>query len=100
MAELITYREAVSRAIAQEMRRDTSVVFLGAAMGAAMTGMRSIAEIMFTDSLATCWDFEQKSLYPTKGEIPGGEIVDELRPVVRWPSGRPRVDGDVAVNEP
>ncbi len=193
MAELITYREAVSRAIAQEMRRDESVVFLGedvaaaggvfkatkglldefggvrvrdtpiseeailgAAMGAAMTGMRPIAEIMFSDFLATCWDivaveiaktrymtagqtnlplvirtanggglrfgaqhsqavenwammipglkvvapsnpadliglfaaavrsddpvmfFEQKSLYPTKGEIPAGEIVDEL----------------------
>ena len=193
MAELITYREAVARAIAQEMRRDESVVFLGediaaaggvfkatkglldefgpvrvrdtpiseeailgAAMGAAMTGMRPIAEIMFSDFLATCWDivaveiaktrymtagqttmplvirtanggglrfgaqhsqavenwammipglkvvapsspadliglfaaavrsddpvlfFEQKSLYPTKGEVPSGEIVDEL----------------------
>ena len=193
MAELITYREAVARAIAQEMRRDESVVFLGediaaaggvfkatkglldefgdrrvrdtpiseeailgAAMGAAMTGMRPIAEIMFSDFLATCWDivaveiaksrymtagqvkvplvirtanggglrfgaqhsqsvenwammipglkvvapstpadliglfaaavrsddpvmfFEQKSLYPTKGEVPAGEIVDEL----------------------
>jgi pyruvate/2-oxoglutarate/acetoin dehydrogenase E1 component len=193
MAELITYREAVTRAIAQEMRRDESVVFLGediaaaggvfkttkglleefggtrvrdtpiseeailgAAMGAAMTGMRPIAEIMFSDFLATCWDlvaveiaksrymtagqvqiplvirtanggglrfgaqhsqsvenwammipglkvvapstpadliglfaaavrsddpvvfFEQKSLYPTKGEVPDGEIVDEL----------------------
>lgn len=193
MAELITYREAVNRAISQEMRRDESVVFLGedvaaaggvfkttkglleefgeervrdtpiseeailgATMGAAMTGMRPIAEIMFSDFLATCWDivaveiaksrymtagqvkfplvirtangaglrfgaqhsqavenwammvpglkvvapstpkdliglfaaavrsddpvmfFEQKSLYPTKGEIPSGEIVDEL----------------------
>jgi pyruvate dehydrogenase E1 component beta subunit len=193
MAELITYREAVARAIAQEMHRDESVVFLGedvaaaggvfkatkglleefgpvrvrdtpiseeailgAAMGAAMTGMRPIAEIMFSDFLATCWDlvsvemaktrymtggqmslplvirtanggglrfgaqhsqavenwammipglkvvapsnpqdliglfaaavrddnpvlfFEQKSLYPTKGEVSDGEIVDEL----------------------
>ena len=193
MAELITYRDAVARAIAQEMRRDESVVFLGedvaaaggvfkatkglleefgdtrirdtpiseeaiigAAMGAAMTGMRPIAEIMFSDFLATCWDivaveiaksrymtagqvsfplvirtanggglrfgaqhsqavanwammipglkvvapstpedviglfaaavrsddpvmfFEQKSLYPTKGQVPDGEIVDEL----------------------
>ena len=193
MAELITYREAVARAIAQEMRRDERVVFLGedvaaaggvfkttkglldefggvrvrdtpiseeailgAAMGAAMTGMRPIAEIMFSDFLATCWDLvaveiaksrymtagqvsvplvirtanggglrfgaqhsqsvenwammipglkvvapsnpadliglfaaavrsddpvvflEQKSLYPTKGEVPDGELVDEL----------------------
>ena len=29
MAELITYRDAVARAIAQEMRRDDSVYFLG-----------------------------------------------------------------------
>jgi acetoin:2,6-dichlorophenolindophenol oxidoreductase subunit beta len=193
VAELITYREAVTRAIAQEMRRDESVVFLGedvaaaggvfkttkglleefgplrvrdtpiseeailgAAMGAAMTGMRPIAEIMFSDFLATCWDivaveiaktrymtagqttmplvirtanggglrfgaqhsqavenwammipglkvvapsnaadliglfaaavrsddpvmfFEQKSLYPVKGEVPDGELLDEL----------------------
>nr|WP_246211588.1 alpha-ketoacid dehydrogenase subunit beta [Phytoactinopolyspora alkaliphila] len=190
---MITYRQAVSRAIAQEMRHDESVVFLGedvaaaggvfkttkglldefgdqrvrdtpiseeailgAAMGAAMTGMRPIAEIMFSDFLATCWDlvaveiakmrymtagqvrvplvvrtanggglrfgaqhsqsvenwammipglkvvapstphdliglfaaavrsddpvmfFEQKSLYPVKGEVPDGEIVDQL----------------------
>ena len=193
MAELITYRDAVARGIAQEMRRDPSVhligedvaaaggvfkatkglldefgparvrdtpiseeAILGAAMGAAMTGLRPIAEIMFSDFLATCWDlvaveiaktrymtdgqvtlplvirtangaglrfgaqhsqavenwamavpglkvvapstpqdviglmaaavrdpdpvlfFEQKSLYPTKGEVPDGEIVDEL----------------------
>jgi len=129
---------------------------LGAAMGAAMTGLRPIAEVMFSDFFAVCWDivaneiaktrymtngqvalplvirsangggsrfgaqhsqsvenwamavpglkvvapstpadvvgllaaavrdpdpvvfFEQKSLYPTKGEVPDGEIVDEL----------------------
>jgi acetoin:2,6-dichlorophenolindophenol oxidoreductase subunit beta len=193
MAELITYRDAVARGLAQEMRNDPSVYFLGedvaaaggvfkatkglldefgptrvrdtpiseeailgAAMGAAMTGLRPVAEIMFSDFLATCWDlvavemaktrymtdgqvtlplvirtanggglrfgaqhsqavenwamaipglkvvapsnpkdvigllaaairdpdpvlfFEQKSLYPTKGEVPDGEIVDEL----------------------
>lgn len=193
MAELITYREAVARALAQEMRRDDTVYFLGedvaaaggvfkatkgladefgpdrvrdtpiseeaiigATMGAAMTGLRPVAEIMFSDFLATCWDqiavqiakarymtngqvnlplvirtanggglkfgaqhsqsvenwamaipglkvvapstprdvvgllaasirdpdpvlfFEQKSLYPKKGEVPEGEIVDEL----------------------
>jgi pyruvate/2-oxoglutarate/acetoin dehydrogenase E1 component len=129
---------------------------LGAAMGAAMTGLRPIAEIMFSDFFAVCWDivaneiaktrymthgqvalplvirsangggvrfgaqhsqsvenwamavpglkvvapstprdvvgllaaavrdpdpvlfFEHKSLYATKGEVPDGEIVDEL----------------------
>ncbi len=129
---------------------------LGAAMGAAMTGLRPIAEIMFSDFFAVCWDivaneiaktrymtngqvslplvirsangggarfgaqhsqsvenwamaipglkvvapstprdvvgllaaavrdpdpvlfFEQKSLYPAKGDVPEGEIVDEL----------------------
>ena len=129
---------------------------LGAAMGAAMTGLRPIAEIMFSDFFAVCWDlvaneiaktrymtngqvtlplvvrsangggarfgaqhsqsvenwamavpglkvvapatpkdvvgllaaavrdpdpvlfFEQKSLYATKGDVPDGEIVDEL----------------------
>jgi pyruvate dehydrogenase E1 component beta subunit len=139
--------------------RDTPIseqAILGAAMGAAMTGLRPIAEIMFSDFFAVCWDivaneiaksrymtngqvsfplvirsgnggglrfgaqhsqsvenwammipgvkvvapstpedvvgllaaavrdpdpvifFEQKSLYPTKGEVPDGEIVDEL----------------------
>ncbi len=192
MAEL-TYREAVADGIAQEMRRDEDVVFLGedigaaggvfkatvgllnefgpmrvrdtpiseqailgAAMGSAMTGLKPIAEIMFSDFLAVCWDivaneiakarymtggqmsmplvirtangggsrfgaqhsqsvenwammvpglkvvapstpadvkgllaaairdpdpvmfFEQKSLYPIKGEVPDDELVDEL----------------------
>jgi pyruvate dehydrogenase E1 component beta subunit len=192
MAEL-TFRDAVTRGIAQEMERDERVVFLGedvakpggvfkstvglyekfgpkrvrdtpiseqailgAAMGAAMTGLRPIAEIMFSDFLAVCFDFianeipknrymsngqlgcplvvrtgngagsrfgaqhsqsvenwammipglkvvapsspsdmvglmaaavrdedpvimfEHKSLYPTKGEVPDGEIIDTL----------------------
>lgn len=129
---------------------------LGAAMGAAMTGLRPVAEVMFSDFFAVCWDivanqiaktrymtngqvslplvirsanggglrfgaqhsqsveswamaipglkvvapsnardvvgllaaavrdpdpvlfFEQKSLYPVRGEVPDGEIVDEL----------------------
>jgi pyruvate dehydrogenase E1 component beta subunit len=109
MAEL-TYREAVARGIAQEMRRDTSVVFLGedvaaaggvfkttsgllaefgpqrvldtpiseqaiigAAMGAAMTGMRPIAEIMFSDFFAVCWDMVAneiaKARYMTNGQV-------------------------------
>lgn len=109
MAEL-TYREAVAAAIAQEMERDESVVFLGedvaaaggvfkatdglldkfgpdrvrdtpiaeqailgAAMGAAMTGLRPIAEIMFSDFLAVCWDIAAneiaKTRYMTNGQV-------------------------------
>ncbi|NKB48612.1 MAG: alpha-ketoacid dehydrogenase subunit beta [Alphaproteobacteria bacterium] len=109
MAEL-TYREAVAAGIAQEMKRDESVVFLGedigaaggvfkatvglfdefgpvrvrdtpiseqailgAAMGAAMTGLRPIAEIMFSDFLAVCWDIVvnqmAKSRYMTGGQM-------------------------------
>ena len=109
MAEL-TYRGAVARAIAQEMERDESVVFLGedvggaggvfkatvglleqfgprrvrdtpiseqailgAAMGAAMTGLRPIAEIMFSDFFAVCWDIVAneiaKSRYMTDGQV-------------------------------
>ena len=109
MAEL-TYREAIARGIAQEMRRDERVVFLGedvaeaggvfkatvgllaefgpkrvrdtpiseqailgAAMGAAMTGLRPIAEIMFSDFFAVCWDIVvneiAKSRYMTNGQV-------------------------------
>jgi pyruvate dehydrogenase E1 component beta subunit len=156
--------------------RDTPIseqAILGAAMGAAMTGLKPIAEIMFSDFFAVCFDyianefpeeplhderpaqvpaggahrqrrgsrfgaqhqperrelgdddpglkvvapstprdvigcwpaavrdpdpvifFEHKSLYPTKGEVPDGEIVDTLgtaaiarrartRPSWRW----------------
>ena len=109
MAEL-TYRDAVARAIAQEMERDPDVVFLGedvagaggvfkatvgllekfgprrvrdtpiseqailgAAMGAAMTGLKPIAEIMFSDFLAVCFDFIAnefpKSRYMSNGQV-------------------------------
>ncbi len=109
MAQL-TYREAVAAAIAQEMRRDESVVclgediaaaggvfkttvglldefgprrvrdtpiseqaILGAAMGAAMTGLRPVAEIMFSDFFAVCWDLIAneiaKSRYMTNGQV-------------------------------
>jgi len=39
--------------------RDTPIseqAIIGAAMGAAMTGLRPIAEIMFSDFFAVCWD--------------------------------------------
>ena len=109
MAQL-TFREAIARGIAQEMRRDESVVFLGedigaaggvfkgtvglfdefggvrvrdtpiaeqailgAAMGAAMPGLRPIAEIMFSDFFAVCWDIVAneiaKSRYMTNGQM-------------------------------
>ncbi len=109
MAEL-TYRDAVARGIAQEMRRDERVVLigediagsggvfkttvglldefgpkrvidtpiaeqaiLGAAMGAAMTGLRPVAEIMFSDFFAVCWDIVAneiaKTRYMTNGQV-------------------------------
>jgi acetoin:2,6-dichlorophenolindophenol oxidoreductase subunit beta len=109
MAEL-TYRDAVARGIAQEMRNDERVVLigedvagaggvfkttvglleefgplrvidtpiseqaiLGAAMGAAMTGLRPVAEIMFSDFFAVCWDLVvnqiAKTRYMTDGQI-------------------------------
>ncbi len=109
MAEL-TLREAVGRAIAQEMRRDQNVVFmgedvaaaggvfkstvglleefgpervidtpiseqaiLGAIMGASMTGLRPIAEIMYSDFFAVCWDLVvnqmAKTRYMTNGQV-------------------------------
>ena len=56
--------------------RDTPIseqAILGAAMGAAMTGLRPIAEIMFSDFLAVCWDMVAneiaKTRYMTDGQI-------------------------------
>ncbi|GAA2468217.1 alpha-ketoacid dehydrogenase subunit beta [Terrabacter carboxydivorans] len=109
MAQL-SYRDAVARGIAQEMRRDERVVvvgediagaggvfkttvglldefgpkrvldtpiseqaILGAAMGAAMTGLRPVAEIMFSDFFAVCWDIVvnqiAKTRYMTDGQV-------------------------------
>jgi acetoin:2,6-dichlorophenolindophenol oxidoreductase subunit beta len=109
MAQL-TFREAIARGIAQEMRRDERVLMLGedigaaggvfkgtvglidefgplrvrdtpiseqailgAAMGAAMTGLIPIAEIMFSDFFAVCWDIVvneiAKSRYMTNGQM-------------------------------
>jgi pyruvate dehydrogenase E1 component beta subunit len=46
---------------------------LGAAMGAAMTGLRPIAEIMFSDFLAVCWDMVVNEIakvrYMTNGQV-------------------------------
>ena len=56
--------------------RDTPIseqAILGAAMGAAMTGTPVIAEIMFSDFLAVCWDIVAneiaKSRYMTNGQV-------------------------------
>jgi pyruvate dehydrogenase E1 component beta subunit len=109
MAEL-TYREAVTRAIAQELEHDERVYFIGedvaaaggvfktteglqarfganrvrdtpiseqaiigAAMGAAMNGLRPIAELMFSDFFAVCWDIIAnqiaKARYMTNGQV-------------------------------
>jgi pyruvate dehydrogenase E1 component beta subunit len=109
VAEL-TYREAVARAIAQEMEHDPTVYFIGedvaaaggvfktseglldrfgpdrvrdtpiseqaiigAAMGAAMNGLRPIAELMFSDFFAVCWDIVAnqiaKTRYMTNGQV-------------------------------
>ena len=102
MAQL-SYREAVAAGIAQEMRRDDTVIFigedvaaaggvfktteglqaefgkdrvrdtpiaeqaiLGATMGAAMTGLRPIAEIMFSDFFAVCWDLVVNQIAKTR----------------------------------
>jgi pyruvate/2-oxoglutarate/acetoin dehydrogenase E1 component len=109
VAEL-TYREAVARAIAQEMERDPTVCFIGediaaaggvfktteglfdrfgadrvrdtpiseqaivgAVMGAAMTGLRPIGELMFSDFFAVAWDMVAnqiaKTRYMTDGQV-------------------------------
>ena len=109
MAEL-SYRDAVAYGIAQEMRRNPTLVMLGediaaaggvfkttvglldefgadrirdtpiseqailgAAMGAAMTGVPVIAEIMFSDFLAVCFDIlaneMAKTHYMTDGQV-------------------------------
>jgi len=120
VAEL-TYREAVARAIAQEMERDPTVYFIGedvaeaggvfkttegllerfgprrvrdtpiseqaiigAVMGAAMNGLRPVAELMFSDFFAVCWDLIAnqiaKTRYMTNGQV-------ELPIVIRTANG-------------
>src|SRR6516165_2905653 len=55
--------------------RDTPIselAILGAAMGAAMTGLKPIAEIMFSDFIAVCFDYVaneiSKTRYMTNGQ--------------------------------
>jgi len=59
-----------------ERVRDTPIseqAILGLAMGGAMTGLRPVVEIMFSDFLAVCWDLVAneiaKTRYMTDGQI-------------------------------
>lgn len=114
MAEL-TYRAAVSAALAREMERDDRVVLLGediasggvfkttgglaerfgaervrdtpiseqaiigAGLGAAMAGQRPVAEIMFSDFYATCWDQVANEMakvrYMTNGQVSAPMVI-------------------------
>lgn len=57
---------------------------VGAAIGAAMTGMRPVAEIMFSDFLATCWD-QVANEAPKMRYMTGGQLTVPL--VVRTANG-------------
>jgi pyruvate dehydrogenase E1 component beta subunit len=57
---------------------------LGVAMGAAMTGMRPVAEIMFSDFLACCWDYLANEI-PKMRYMTGGQVTVPL--VVRTANG-------------
>ncbi|MBI1350648.1 MAG: alpha-ketoacid dehydrogenase subunit beta [Actinomycetales bacterium] len=57
---------------------------VGAAMGAAMTGMRPVAEIMFSDFLAVCWDFIANEM-PKVRYMTGGQVTVPM--VVRTANG-------------
>jgi pyruvate/2-oxoglutarate/acetoin dehydrogenase E1 component len=67
--------------------RDTPIsemAILGAAMGAAMTGLRPIAEIMFSDFLAVCWDMPANQIAKTR-YMSGGQFTLPL--VIRTANG-------------
>ncbi len=57
---------------------------VGAAMGAAMTGLRPVAEIMFSDFLACCWDYLANEI-PKARYMTGGQLSVPL--VVRTANG-------------
>jgi pyruvate/2-oxoglutarate/acetoin dehydrogenase E1 component len=70
-----------------ERVRDTPIseqAIVGMAMGAAMTGMRPIAEIMFSDFLACCWDYLANEI-PKMRYMTGGQVTIPL--VVRTANG-------------
>ena len=67
--------------------RDTPIseqAILGAAMGAAMTGLKPIAEIMFSDFLAVCFDFIANE-FPKSRYMSNGQLACPL--VVRTANG-------------
>lgn len=57
---------------------------VGAAMGAAMTGLRPVAEIMFSDFLACCWDYVANEI-PKVRYMTGGQVKVPL--VIRTANG-------------
>jgi pyruvate dehydrogenase E1 component beta subunit len=57
---------------------------VGAAMGAAMTGLRPVAEIMFSDFLACCWDYVANEI-PKVRYMTGGQVTVPL--VIRTANG-------------
>ena len=57
---------------------------VGAAMGAAMTGLRPVAEIMFSDFLACCYDYLANEI-PKVRYMTGGQVTVPL--VVRTANG-------------
>jgi pyruvate dehydrogenase E1 component beta subunit len=57
---------------------------VGAAMGAAMTGIRPVAEIMFSDFLACCWDYLANEI-PKVRYMTGGQVTVPL--VIRTANG-------------
>ena len=57
---------------------------VGMAMGAAMTGMRPVAEIMFSDFFACCWDYLANEI-PKVRYMTGGQVTVPL--VVRTANG-------------
>ena len=67
--------------------RDTPIseeAIAGAAMGAAMAGLRPVAEIMFSDFFATCWDIVANQIAKTR-YMSGGQVTLPL--VIRCANG-------------
>ena len=62
----------------------SELAILGAAMGAAMTGLRPVAEIMFSDFFAVCWDIVANQVAKTR-YMSGGQIGIPL--VIRTANG-------------